>query len=569
MEGRLTPVEKMNATQLNEELKSWQINGDTYLKEDGYNKCYSDMERYVKRCIVLGPKTGLLRENFEDMRSRMVRTGDQVLADLDPSDDPYLETVLAALDGKPIQKRQKTREPTLEERIDQGYRGLVEGEQPWELSDGLSDASGLRMDDLRGEGGVADKSPRKSDGRGNGGEAGGYDQGQRGGGVVKKGTKSVDGRSGEHGNSGSAGGSTRMDDLSGGGGVQSQGLHTSDGRKGNSKAVQASESTVPTGSSDPALTKGGYGTVGLSMGSDFQGKGDGSVVPKSLASGDGASGDGASAAKGYEAQGGPSAVSADMSEYQGSEGVEDDSMDSDPHKGQGKVKSDGGLKSASKGGDMSDLQGSAGVVESLTPERIAELISEMEDEDLAVETKKGTCEKCNKPNFICKCEVDVEDDDSGDDGPPISDSQYKGPTRKYHKPGYEKSKLSANESKKRKKALKEERVAAFVGEPDSVAAAVDRALSGDLGLGDEMEDEGLGIEDEMGGDLEADLGAEVVEPVEEGPPLTDEEEEDVGGALDDALGTSEVPEDEVAPEDEVMPEGADEDDLGEDEGSDE
>jgi len=611
-EGKLTAVEKMNATQLNEELKSWQVNGDTYLAEDGFNKCYDDMERYVKRCIAIGPRASALRENFEEMRSRMVRTGDQVLADLDPDNDPYLESVMAALNGKPLAAKKQPKELSLEDRIDQTYRGLVsEGEQPWEASGGLSDSSGLRMDDLRGEGGVADKSAKTSDGRSAGGEAAGQHAPQRGGGVVKKGTKPSDGRSGEGSNSGSAGGSTRMDDRQGGGGVQKQGVSTTDGRKGTSKSAQASESTIPVSGGDPALAKGGFSSVGLSMGSDHQGKGKGSVQPKSLTQGDGASGQGANGAKSYEAQGGPTAVGLDMSDDQGGEGVESDSTGTDSLKGQGKVKSDGGLKAASKGGDMSDLQGSDGVAESfdfLTPQRIAEMISEMEglecgcpkagacgaDSDcqcsqkcqckskpVSEEAKKGTCSSCKKPNFICngKCDGgDSDDGDDGDDDKPKDDddgdkpkddgdggnpfeAQYKGPSRKYHKPGYEKSQLSA-EGTKKGDALAEEKVAAFVGSPDSVAAAVDRILQDDLGLGDDELGDDLGLgDDELGGDLGGDGGLGDEGPA--GPPaddsplppppgLDDESDDDLDGALDDALSSD----DEES--DEGLAEGADE-----------
>jgi hypothetical protein len=321
------------------------------------------MKRYVKRCMQIGPKANVIRESFENMRGRLVSTGSEVLDDV-ASDDAYSESVMAALNGsdKLLESNNPndperdsafwdgSKEPTFEERINANYRHtFLEGDQPWELSGGVSDAGGLRMDDLRGEGGVASKSPTTSDGRKAGGQAAGYHASQRGGGVVKKGTKPVDGRAGEGSTSGSAGGSTRMDSKQGGGGVQKPGVSSTDGRSSSKKATTATESTKGAGDTsggNPALTKGGYSSVSLSMGDDFQGTGKGGVVPKSLTSGDGASGGGAPSAKKYEASGGPAGVGHDMSEHQGGDGVESDSLDADTHKGQGKVKSDGGLKGA-------------------------------------------------------------------------------------------------------------------------------------------------------------------------------------------------------------------------------
>lgn len=574
IQKRLVPVERMNTSKLLEELEDWRIHGDSFLREYGYDQCYTDMERYIKRCIELGPSANVIRENFETMRTRMVDTGSEVLDDLD-EDDPYSESVIAALNGsdKLLESNNPTdperdpnfwgsqeKELSFEERINQSYRHtFAEGEQPWEMSGGLSDAGGLRMDDLRGGGGVADKSPSKSDGRSSGGQAAGYHASQKGTGVAKKGAKPVDGRKGEHSTSGSAGGSTRMDDKQGGGGVQSQGVGSTDGRSGSKQASTQSESTKGAGDTsggNPALQKGGYSSVGLSMGKDFQGSGKGGVVPKTLKHGDGASGDGANSAKKYEASGGLSGSGHDMSEFQGGDGVEDDSLDSDPHKGQGKVKSDGGLKASKKGGDMSHNQGSEGVAESLTPERIAALIAEMEEKDPCTKCECEPCEcevseamdkcsTCNKPTFACKCEGDSSSDDKpdtppSDDDEAKSEAQYKGSSRKYHHPGYEKSKLASEAV---------ERVAAFIGTPDSVAAAVDQALSG-LDLGDDLGGDDLGgempppppPEDDLGGDLEGpdDLGDDLGAP--------EEEDSDLEGALDDALGGEPGEDEDVAAE---------------------
>jgi hypothetical protein len=415
-ESKIIPVEKMGVSALLEELEAWRVHGETYLAEDGYDSCYGDMQRYVKRCIEIGPKANVIRENFEGMRDLMVRTGDQVLEDL--SDDPYTESVMAALNGsdKLLESNNSNdperdpnfwdqKLPTAEDRIDRNYlHVVVEGDQPYEMSGGLSDSSGLRMDDLRGGGGVADKSPTKSDGRSAGGSAAGYHARQKGQGVAKKGAKPVDGRKGEASTAGAAGGSLRMDDLAGGGGVQDQGVGTSDGRKASNSASSQSESTVKVSGGDPQLAKGGYSSVGLSMGKDFQGSGKGSVVPKSLSKGDGAKGDGASSAKNYKMSG-LSDGGVDMAkDFQGRGGLADQTPSGEHPGDKGKVGSDGGLKKASRKGDMSDQQGGGGVAESITPERIAELITLMENEACPC-SGSGCGDKC-KPGSCDKCEGD-------------------------------------------------------------------------------------------------------------------------------------------------------------------
>lgn len=607
VQRRLVPVERMKSSNLLEELEDWRIHGENFLREYGYDQCYNDMERYIKRCIELGSGADVLRESFENMRDRLIQSGNTILEDVS-DDDPYAESLLAALNGsdrllEDKTKRDPERDPAFwgttektksESRINRDYRHTyIEGEQPYELSGGLNDASGLRMDDLRGSGGVASTTPAKSDGRSAGGSAAGYHKPQRGQGVAKKGAKPVDGRKGEHSTSGAASGSLRMDDQQGGGGVQSQGLGSTDGRKGHGTASQRSESTVSVTGGDPALTKSGYGSVGLSMGKDHQGtSGKGGVVPKSLKKGDGASGDGASSAKNYEASGGLSSAGHDMSEYQGGGGVEDDSLDPDPHKGQGRVKSDGGLKKANKGGDMSQLQGGGGVAESITPDRIAALIDEMEEDSIS---EAKACAKCGKVDCPCgcagdeskcKCEAVTEgevpeafkknwkkkdsdsDDDSGDEKPDadsdnipnwadkdpdspggdedrVDENQYKGPTRKYSNMGYDKSSLNPREDKESGDAISEERVAAFVGTPDSVAAAVDQALEG--GLGDELSG---ADEDVLPPPAEPEMGPEMEPEGDLGSP--EDKGEDLEDALDSALGD----EDEGLEDEELASEGA-------------
>lgn len=532
IQHRLVPVEQMKSSQLNEELEDWRVHGQTFLKEHGYDQCYSDMERYIKRCIALGPTANTLRENFEQMRDRLVDTGDEVLEDLQ-DDDPYSESVMAALNGpnKLLENKSK---------LNRDYRHTyMEGEQPYELSGGLSDAGGLAMDDLQGSGGVATASPTKSDGRSAGGSAAGYHAKQRGQGVAQKGAKPVDGRSGEKSTSGAAGGSTRMDELQGGGGVQKQGLHTSDGRKGQSTAGPKSESTVKA--------HGGVPSTDLSMGSDFQGKGG--VQAKSLDKADGASGDGADSAKGYTASGGPSAAGHNMGENQGKGGVEKSSLGTVDPKGQGKVSSDGGLKKASRGGDMSKLQGSGGVAESITPDRIAEIIAEMDGDDLFEEWEKPwEKEKDGAEKDESKKEGEGEKPEPAKapepPAPPASEDQFKGPSRK--KSGLKRASMNpAEAAEKSDAALSENKVAAFIGSPEDVAAAVDQALGdseGDMGMGD----------------VPAPPVTEVSPPVSDEVPDMGEEEEgegDLEDALDSALGGDE--EEEVPSDvDEVAAEGA-------------
>lgn len=527
MESKLTPVERMNVGHLLEELEAWRVHGDTYLNEDGYDSCYSDMQRYVKRCIEIGPKANLIRESFEDMRDRMTRTGTEVLSDLD--DDPYSESVMAALNGsdrllESNNPRDPERDPdfwgkqksdvTAESRISNDYRHLVEGDQPWEMSSGLSDASGLRMDDLRGSGGVADKSPTKSDGRSAGGDAAGYHDRQRGQGVAAKGAKPVDGRKGQGSTSGAAGGSLRMDDLQGSGGVQEHGVSDVDGRKGQNTSSTSTESTVNPGPSDPALAKGGYSSVGLSMGKDFQGSGKGSVVPKNLSKGDGASGDGANAAKNYKLSGLSDAGVGMSKDFQGKGGVSDQTPSGDHPGDKGKVGNDGNLKKASRSGDMSDLQGSEGVAESITPERIAELIT-LSEQDSKCKCGKSWCEGCDSTDSTDDSKDDSADGskgavaatDSTGDGVAAED-QYKSPSRKYKNRGLKKSAIAP---------VSEGRVAAFVGDSEAVADAVDRALSA---MDDDMD-----VADLSGGPLD--------EVAPEAEPETDLDDMDMDESSDE------------------------------------
>mgnify|MGYP003145447852 CR=1 FL=1 len=578
-------IDEMSTSDLLEELESWRLNGDAYLSEDGYDDCYAQMEGYIKRCIELGPSTNIVRESFEGMRDRMV-TGGDILEDVQGDSDPYSNSVSAAFNGPDSNltsrnRRDPSSDPAFLEgkkpqsgRINPGYRHTyLESEQPYSQAhvpggDMHASPDALRMDDIRGSGGISDKSARKSDGRSAGGSAAGQHAPQRGSGIQSKSLKSADGRKGEHSTSGSAGGDLRMDDQQGAGGVQSKSLSSSDGRKGKvGQSATPSESSVkPKAGGDPALAKGGFSSTGTSMGGDFQGRGG---VEKKYAphKADGASGDGASGAKKYTASGGPSDAGLDMSEFQGREGVEDDGCDSDGTKGQGKVGSDGGLKKAGKNGEMADLQGSGGVAESLTPENIASMIAEWEAleegelPDFIKDKKKDgdsddksskSCSCCDDEDAACKCAPGCDDcsckPDGGDDdggGNPFakSEDQYKSASMK--KSGLKKSSVNPMESMQRIADTIAEDVTAvvFKGDSGDVASAVDSVLNGGGG-GDmddmsppeletdegmlEPEEDSMDAGLEMGDDDDLEMGME--EP---------ENEEDFEGELDSGLGLGE------------------------------
>lgn len=554
-------IEDMSVADLLEELESWRISGDTYLNEDGYSDCYAQMESYIKRCIELGPRTNIVRESFERMRDLMINTGDAILEDVDNGSDLYANSVMTAFNGPDTNltnsnRRDPSNDPAFLEgkkprssRINPNYRHTyLESEQPYASAhvprgdmNPASDA--LRMDDLRGNGGISSKTASKSDGRHAGGSTAGFHAPQKGQGIQKKGLKSVDGRRGEHSTPGSAGGDLRMDDLQGAGGVQSKSLHSTDGRKGKvGQSGTPSESSVkPASAGDPALAKGGYSSVGLSMGGDFQGRGgvEGKYAPHHA---DGASGDGANSAKKYTASGGPSEVGLDMSEFQGRDGVEDDSLDCDPHKGQGKVKSDGGLKKKGGNGDMADLQGSGGVAEAITPENIAAMIAEMEaleENELPDFLKDKKDEKkdsssgcsCTEDGGTCSCPPNCANcdcgGDDGNDGPPISDDQYKKPS--YKKRGFKRSSINPTTESTQRIAdamLEDVTAVVFKGDSGDVSSAVDSILNGGGGGGG-------GLEDDLGPPgLETDEG--MLEP-QAGP----EEDLDLGGEDDELAGLEE------------------------------
>lgn len=86
-EGAFTPIEKMSAMELEEELLSWKTDGHIYLKEDGFEDCFNQLNRYIDRCGAMGASGKGLREAFEQIRDVVIDEGNDVSLDL--PEDPY------------------------------------------------------------------------------------------------------------------------------------------------------------------------------------------------------------------------------------------------------------------------------------------------------------------------------------------------------------------------------------------------------------------------------------------------------------------------------------------------
>lgn len=573
MESKLPAIEEMNLQSLCEEFESWRINGETYLTEDGYNDCYAQMERYIKRCIGLGPAANVVREGFEQMRDRMVKTGDQLLEDVDTTEDRYTGALALALGADDASLSKSDKDPendpafhkkpsVVESRINPNYRHTyLESNQPYGsalVDKGLDPASEpLRMDDLQGNGGLVTKSTAKSDGRTAGGSAAGYADKQRGTGVAGKGVKPVDGRKGEKSNSGAPGGSTRMDDGQGSGGVQKKSVHSTDGRKGS------------VGSSGTASEAAGMSSkpngANLRM-DDLQGKGG--VQGKSTTKASGTDSTGAEAAKKYTASGGPSEVGVRMDDVRGNKGGvcnlhPDENCHCDPFNrsdAKKKIGNDGGLKPVGKGdaSGMGKGQGSGGVAESITPEFISKLIAEMDGDKCS----DCDCEPCECPPKGGKGPGSPD----GNTPPPSGDGASTDGKKKWKKPwekdGQEskpegtppKSESQRHPPSMKKRGLKgaainsvkegreidaiadtiseNDQVTAllFKGSPQDIAASIDAALNGVAGGGAAPV---VGA----GPDV-ADVIDEPAPPVDVEPavPAPEEDDVDLEGALDSALG---------------------------------
>ena len=85
IEGFL-PIEKMSLLNLQEELISWKTDGHVYLKEDGFEDCFNQLNRYIDRCSNIGTEATPTREEYEKIRDTVINLGDDVSLDFA---DPY------------------------------------------------------------------------------------------------------------------------------------------------------------------------------------------------------------------------------------------------------------------------------------------------------------------------------------------------------------------------------------------------------------------------------------------------------------------------------------------------
>lgn len=147
VEGEFTPVEKMGLLELQEELLNWKTDGHIFLKEDGFEDCYGQLNRYIDRCMNLGQSADNVRESFEQIRDVVIDSGNDV--DLDLPVDPYAKSV-------GIKENAKIKEymPMLEDLG--GLNGPAKGPKHG------GDASG--MSELQDGEGLSKKETKKVDG---------------------------------------------------------------------------------------------------------------------------------------------------------------------------------------------------------------------------------------------------------------------------------------------------------------------------------------------------------------------------------------------------------------------
>lgn len=577
-QGQSRKISTMKMADVLESCEDWRINGDSYLAGKGYESCISQLNEYVQHCFKLGTSANVIRESFEQMRNKLISSnGKQLLEDITTDDDAYSNSVAAALNGpaKLVSDKDPESDPDFvgrsvasEGRINRDYyHAVLEAEQPYKSalvqnSEVKPASEPLRMDELQGKGGLAAKSPQKSDGRSAGGEKAGYAQKQKGNGLTAKGAKPVDGRKGYNSTSGAAGGSTRMDDVQGKGGVADKSVGSTDGRSANSTKVAASESAIPVKGGDPAVAKGGPKSVGLSMGTDHQGsKGKGSVLSKTVTFGKGTEGDAAEAAKDYKAKGGPSEVGLRMGDNQGNKGLMKKAP-SGKHPGSDSTE----LKPTSSGGDMSELQGDGGVAEAFSPETIANLLAEMDEACAKCGCIDCNC-GCNGNPDVCTCEKEPvsEAEDSTDSTKTEKKAGCKCcnkgcgkcPMCRQCKECVKSGDGVKAEDKDSGPVIlemddeddKSEDIVIVAGKPNKVMDALETALN-DIGvMGDEEEKE----PDLEGGDI---TGAEVEET--EVPDDLDLGDDDSESALEDVLSDSKDGEESEEKEEESEEESSEE-----------
>lgn len=82
-----TLIEDMSIADLKYEIDHWKTDGHIYLAEDGFENCYNQFARYIKRCDELGAEG--LKGEFEGLRDVMVNTGNDVIDETASVGDPY------------------------------------------------------------------------------------------------------------------------------------------------------------------------------------------------------------------------------------------------------------------------------------------------------------------------------------------------------------------------------------------------------------------------------------------------------------------------------------------------
>jgi len=207
------PVEKMDVNELTKEYETWYTDGQIWLESEGFDECFTEMQRLIRRCTEIGEPATHLREGFEQMRDVMVAEGNDILRE---SKDEYSSTV-SAFDLDDLDIDFNSYRPSLGEDLS---------------------GKGTRMDDLQGEGGVQTEKPKSADGRKGHKSAGsGGPEGEPGVDASDQGEQGIDpSSSGKLSDKGK-----RMDDLQGEGGVQT-GKPKPDGMKsGGHKAMSEGE----------------------------------------------------------------------------------------------------------------------------------------------------------------------------------------------------------------------------------------------------------------------------------------------------------------------------------------
>lgn len=262
MESRDTdvvPIEEMTVRHLSDELRAWQVEGHTFLMEDGYDDCRGQMDRYIKRCVNIGPACDFVRIGFESIRDGMLH-GNL----MESRKDPYSNS------AKVIYK--------IFEDENQGSGGVEKSSV--KETDGGGSAGGKsagkgappsgtpRMDELQGKKTVQKKnvesdgmpkSDTKMKGSGKGHSQDGTSLAENvamdkptGNGLQDKGVTNVDGRSANNQGSGSGSHGDHKMGAPTGKGVVGKGTSSSDGRKSGTTEGGSGLEGGDAGAGEPA-----------------------------------------------------------------------------------------------------------------------------------------------------------------------------------------------------------------------------------------------------------------------------------------------------------------------------